>query len=260
MSMHAYDMWFESGDHVAPDPGAQHALRSPIVAAPDGWVGSLGPSISPEVWPREPEFGKYMNHGITLRLPADYQRRGPDYPGVSFFQSIAPDLWERTAATPELAAPNPRIVLRPDVIGGWGVLLWLTEAELRGPKTEQPDDRVKTHKSATRSGAMVPEAYSPLWLTERENDPNVGRAPRNYRQTDSPGESDYVDPDTHPEIGFGPTSVVMSHLGGTALPAQLLPDNLTPYYLEINEFDNLNFGGGNAQIDLESDVYDWACS
>lgn len=49
------------------------------------------------------------------------------------------------------------------------------------------------------------------------------------------------------------------HLGGTAFPYQALPEGLTPYYLEFWEFGGLNFGGGSAQLDLESEVFDWAC-
>ena len=37
------------------------------------------------------------------------------------------------------------------------------------------------------------------------------------------------------------------------------PWGLGPRYLEIEEFSHLNFGAGNAQIDLENDVVDWAC-
>jgi hypothetical protein len=50
------------------------------------------------------------------------------------------------------------------------------------------------------------------------------------------------------------------HLGGTAFPVQELPEGLTPWYLELTELPGLNFGGGGtAQIDLESDTFDWAC-
>lgn len=49
------------------------------------------------------------------------------------------------------------------------------------------------------------------------------------------------------------------HLGGTAFPYHALPEGLTPYYLEFWEFGGLNFGGGSAQLDLESEVFDWAC-
>ncbi|HHU68422.1 hypothetical protein, partial [Corynebacterium sp.] len=49
------------------------------------------------------------------------------------------------------------------------------------------------------------------------------------------------------------------HFGGTAFPIQAVPEGLGPRYLEIEEFGPLNFGRGNAQIDLENDVFDWAC-
>jgi len=41
---------------------------------------------------------------------------------------------------------------------------------------------------------------------------------------------------------------------------QGLPRGLSPWYLEIDEFNHLNFGGsGTLQVDLETDVLDWAC-
>lgn len=52
----------------------------------------------------------------------------------------------------------------------------------------------------------------------------------------------------------------LSHLGGTAFPVQAMPAGLTPWYLEFEEISGLNFGGGgSAQIDLESNTFDWAC-
>ena len=50
-----------------------------------------------------------------------------------------------------------------------------------------------------------------------------------------------------------------SHLGGTSFPVQTLVEGFTPFYLELEELPGMNFGGGNAQIDLESDAFDWAC-
>ena len=50
------------------------------------------------------------------------------------------------------------------------------------------------------------------------------------------------------------------HLGGTALPEQSLPSGLSAYYLEIEEMGVLEFGDcGSAQIDLDNNVFDWAC-
>ncbi|WP_067562185.1 hypothetical protein [Nocardia acidivorans] len=45
-----------------------------------------------------------------------------------------------------------------------------------------------------------------------------------------------------------------SHLGGTTFCVQNTPEDLTPCYLETEEF-----GGGDVQLDLISDTVDWAC-
>ncbi|MFD0427219.1 hypothetical protein ACFQ60_00995 [Streptomyces zhihengii] len=58
---------------------------------------------------------------------------------------------------------------------------------------------------------------------------------------------------------FWPSVEGISHLGGTVMPCQTLPKGLTPYVFELEDgVGGVNFGGGNAQIDLESGVFDWA--
>jgi hypothetical protein len=253
-------MWFESGNQISPYPRGQFGLRPKVDAEPDGWVGAEGPAISPALWPRDPIFGMPMNHGITLRLPEDYQRRGPEFPGVSFFQSLSPDVWYEVPAVKRPRENDQRIQLRPDLTGGWGVLLWLTESELTGPRITQPGFEVESDAPGTGHGYQ-PEVASALWLIERVGDPNAGRAPKRNEPSNPSRLSDYLDPDANPGLTFESELGVLSHLGGTAFPTQWLPDGLSPYYIEIEEFATLNFGaGGNAQIDLENSVYDWACS
>jgi len=50
-----------------------------------------------------------------------------------------------------------------------------------------------------------------------------------------------------------------SHLGGTSFPVQTLQPGFTPWYLELEELPGMNLGSGSAQIDLESESFDWAC-
>ena len=51
-----------------------------------------------------------------------------------------------------------------------------------------------------------------------------------------------------------------SHLCGTCIPVQAMPEGLTPFFLELEDgVGNANFGGGNMQLDLVSGVFDWAC-
>lgn len=96
-----------------------------------------------------------------------------------------------------------------------------------------------------------------VWLLDRL-DPNAGRAP--VDPLDAAETRGYVSP-----IGEDFARVLWaqelapSHLGGTSLPVQALEEGFTPYYLELEELPGMNFGEGNAQIDLESEAFDWAC-
>jgi hypothetical protein len=50
-----------------------------------------------------------------------------------------------------------------------------------------------------------------------------------------------------------------NHFGGTMLPNQWTP-RYSAIYLEFQEhFGGFNFGGGNAQLDLETMAFEWAC-
>ncbi|GAA5200873.1 hypothetical protein GCM10023346_44000 [Arthrobacter gyeryongensis] len=99
-----------------------------------------------------------------------------------------------------------------------------------------------------------------IWLIPRV-DPNAGKAPVEL-WGDEVGPGGYVNPSTGGRslAGWAEPLFALSHLGGTAFPVQAMPEGLTPWYLELEEISGLNFGGGgNAQIDLESDAFDWAC-
>lgn len=141
--------------------------------------------------------------------------------------------------------------------------MWLTEAELAGgPVAPPPDVRRPGEHEPDDEGPNAWDGPVPtrrVWLAVRP-DPNTGRAPTDVDET-SP--EDYRQPWDQATRGWHPWAKDIfgrSHLGGTSFPVQALPDGLTPYYLELEELSGLNFGGmGVAQIDLESDVFDWAC-
>lgn len=93
---------------------------------------------------------------------------------------------------------------------------------------------------------------TPMWIGERIGDPNVGVVP-----VESP-DADAAYVDMHNDDAWLSAHYGRTHLGGTALPVQGLPE-LTPYYLEVEEIGGANFGGGNAQFDLQTGEFDWAC-
>jgi len=284
--MHAHDLGFGS------DPAQlrKHPDRpGPLVltdAVRVGHTGPHGPAITPEQWPRGPLTGLPMAHVLTVRVPEGYRTQGPDLVGIAFFQGegqFADQDEDVTAIlsghplTPEQAADpflaqlagtvgreHPRLRRMEDIIGGQFALLWLTEDELSGTPCAPPEDVRLPDREATDEG---PNAWDDaehststgIWMGPREGDPNVGLAPENawddtgagYRQPEY-GEEDEWSRWCDAHEG-------RCHFGGTVFPIQALPKGLGPRHLEIEEFGPLNFGGGNAQIDLENDVFDWAC-
>ncbi|GGK70056.1 hypothetical protein [Nocardia camponoti] len=268
--MKAYDLGFgDSADKLAETPGGEPLVLKAAVRS--GWVGSDGPAIDPATWPRGPVTGLPMMHALTLALPADYQRRGAQYPAIAFFQGEGQfanpaDQVEADAESPDpvlrdLASTrvHPQLQLMHDEIGGVFALVWLTAAEYAaGPVAPPADVREEGTPASTDGGTNAWDNTSPtigIWLAERD-DPNVGIPPVEYDPYTS-----YKDPLTD-DSGWEPWAEPLfgrSHLGGTAFPVQALPEGLTQFYLEIEEVGGLNLGGGIAQIDLESGVFDWAC-
>ena len=258
---------------VHEDPAASGQTLEPA-----GFTGTAGPGIEQRNWPRSPDTGLPMRHAITLALPAEYQRQGPEFPGVSFFagqgQFAEPDEAVASALRGEVTdpddpfltdlaatAPHPRFRLLTDLIEGkWG-LLWLTADELAG-RTDPPVDvrRPGEHDqddqgTSAWDDAGEPEPTAPVWLVPRP-DPNAGIAP------DAPEYRDPMDLEDDPDwAAWVAEQNGNSHLGGTTFCVQATPEGLTPFYLELEQsVADLNFGGdGNAQIDLESDTFDWAC-
>jgi hypothetical protein len=56
-----------------------------------------------------------------------------------------------------------------------------------------------------------------------------------------------------------PAAVQPAFLRGTMFPSQWTPKfSSTNFELE-EHFGGFNFGGGNAQLDLETMTFDWAC-
>lgn len=215
-----------------------------------------------------------MMHVVTLWLPEDYRRQGSRYPGIAFFAGegqFAPDpvIADAGSADPFLrdlaeAVDHPGLRRRRDLIDGEFALLWLTADELAaGPTAPRGDLRLPGSWPDESEGCNAWDTHEPttdVWLVPRV-DPNAGFAPGEVG-AGVVAPDDYSSPlDERYELRpWAAPLWGMSHLGGTAFPVQAMPDGLTPWYLEIEEIVGTNFGGGgNAQIDLESDAFDWAC-
>lgn len=281
--MKAYDITFD----ITPqdptctwsyDPQNKTLVADQAAVTEAGWLGSRGPGISDEQWPRSPHTGLPMQHIFTLHLPEPYRRRGPEYVAVSFF---AGDSWEIIQETPPLLLkehsdtplttqlrqyqPHPMFQELHDSLGGVFGLLYLTREEFsarsNGPTNpyregEQfiilpPHQRTRLF---TQWGAAHPTQA--LGLVYRP-DPNAGVPPADD------GINGYEDPwdeETGDFRNWADPLFSKCHLGGTALPGQSLPPRLSAYYLEITEMGVLEFGDcGSAQIDLDNNVFGWAC-
>ncbi|KQQ82500.1 hypothetical protein ASF73_19615 [Xanthomonas sp. Leaf131] len=101
--------------------------------------------------------------------------------------------------------------------------------------------------------------HRPFRLVARANDPNAGKFPRETWDGSVP-EGGYQSPfredfsDHSWTAGHAP-----NHLGGTMRPVQAMPE-FSPYYIEFEEhFGGYNFGSGNAQLDIKTLQFDWAC-
>lgn len=274
----AWNLLFSSNDGLAKTPTVDDAVVTTVPARkPDGWAGSEGPGIDWKNWPRSTNTGLPMMHVLTLRLPQDFQRQGSKYPGIAFFAGegqfaeedsypgIDSDSSESFLSDLAKAEEHPRLRRRRDIIDGEFALMWLTEEEIDGgPKAPLEDLRDEDDYEDESEGCNAWDQIEPkvdIYLVPR-NDPNAGLAPQEVEAGESDPQTGYASPrnkdyDLLPWAGelYG-----MCHLGGTSFHVQGLPEGLTPWYLELEEIVGLNFGGdGNAQIDLESDTFDWAC-
>ncbi|MBM7056883.1 hypothetical protein [Streptomyces durocortorensis] len=280
--MKAYDLGFgESADELTIRPGRPVEIDLPG-ARVAGWCGGRAPGIGTAAWPRSPVTGLPMTHVITLELPEDYRRRGADLVAIAFFhaddhvatgiEGVA-ELLAGTAPTPEQAADpflaavaataaarHPHQQDLEDMIGGAHALFWLTADEFAAPRIDPPadirpdglGDRYSRGQNAWDDSA--PETT--VWIGERTGDPNTGIAPA------EDGAGGYVkawSSDDEVLEAFWESVHGISHLGGTVMPCQGMPGGLTPYVFELEDgVGGFNLGGGNAQIDLESGVFDWA--
>jgi hypothetical protein len=50
-----------------------------------GWEYGTPPGLSPAEWPRHEKTGMPLAHGFTVRVPAAYRVKGPEFVALSFF-------------------------------------------------------------------------------------------------------------------------------------------------------------------------------
>jgi hypothetical protein len=186
--------------------------------------------------------------------------------------------------------------LAQDAMGRNFAAIWLTEAEFAGPLCRPPrlagnallrrnlpppwiekgsaraafDLWIGSYDSIDEIAnkhwyqvfGQVPDigyhAYA-IAVSVRDGDVNVGKPPRDmHLHPDELGE--YVPPFSKAAAPLGLERLSgRNHFGGSMFPEQWTP-KYSPTYLEFEEhFGGFNFGGGNAQLDLETMAFGWAC-
>lgn len=274
--MKAYNLLFgEDATHLTGRPRHPRSHNGRHGPAPDavrsGWIGDDGPSLG-TAWPRSPKSKFPMAHVLSLALPKDYQRRGPGLPAIAFFAgdgersvSLVSPVADADSDDPFLAdlataRTHPQMRSRTGILDDAYALVWLTQEEFDGGPTPPPADprRLGEWVVGDETGMHAWDHRVPLmtaWLVERD-DPNAGITPVGFPREGADYES-WMGTDAEKE--WAAPLDQLCHLGGTTFHVQGLPDGLSPFYLEIEEIGNVNFGGGNCQIDLESDTFDWSC-
>lgn len=235
----------------------------------DGWIGSHGPNIPWRNWPRNPKNKLPMFHVITFRVPEEYRIKGEEYVGLSIFQgeTLNSEDYEFDLPNSPFHKDFLEHVQHPagkTLISQYEdafAVIWLKEEQLQ-PKAPERDltqpgeneiSKLEEPNTWQKPFSYNPfKDYTPVWLVERE-DLNTGKRPN------EDNEDGYID-SYELDDAIVDNLYSYSHIGGTAFPVQGIPDGLTPYYVELEEFPGMNMGdAGNMQLDLKSDVVDWAC-
>lgn len=237
--------------------------------APAGWVGIDGPNIPWEEWPREPTTGLSMLHGITISVPVEYRTEGDEYVALSVFQG--PDVAESSTIhlksnefMVDFLARRERektFILKDDY-GYTFAIMWLKANEVFPKKAHdsllESDNKEFSEISQWGEWGMAeiglkPPENIPVWILPRLDDPNIGITPNEEEL------NGYIKGYSLEEEDFDRLSG-WCHFGGTMFDVQGVPENYSPYYLEIEDLDIFNLGdAGTAQIDLKNRKIEWAC-
>jgi hypothetical protein len=276
---------------VRPRPGRQPGMAWRLGAGNaqqfDGHARGRPPGLSPDAWPRSLGNGLPMAHVLTLRLPAEYRKQGPEIGGFSFFvevdyeasgldevkpflagQQAAPGkdaFWASLERHRQHRHPREHRIDPPSAVGEFA-LIWLTERELCAGPTPLPDFGREDVPESIRgtAGLFVASDFPPEWIRlEPYDDLNVGLRPT---EEELEGDGAYIPPlsERGEKLNLWETLTSTNgdnHLGGTCFASQYPPEDLSPFYLEVhNDFGGLNLGGdGTGQLDLIRPGWDWQC-
>lgn len=193
---------------------------------------------------------------------------------------------------------HPRLFRMEDILGCSYAVILLTRQEFDGPFCEPPEltpnryrdqqnapewlssgsafDYFQAHVGPTdtpetnfiyRKLAITPEQSQAFNLAiscqPRNVDPNAGISPTEHEDTDYQSIYSFYkneDGSSKCETHQWHSEHLPNHLGGTMAPVQSIPDSMTPYYIEFEEyFGGYNFGTGNAWLDFKNMKFDFSC-
>ena len=250
-----------------------------------GWAFGRPVGIATDQWPRSRINGLPMAHLWTILVPEAYRVKGQDFVAISFFQANDPfedridgvedtinnmsevtqtdaeDFWASLSRYAN--HHHPQEIYLEDIIGGGWALIWLTEAEFSGGSTPMPNKENSICPSYKveewSSTCFVKDAPAQfIQHVVRIDDPNVGKMLDEWPDEDD--ENAYI-----PMFSTKGDALKLdrfhakNHFGGTANPIQAMPE-FSPFYIEFEEMlGDANMGGGNGQIDLLNNNFDWAC-
>ena len=134
------------------------------------------------------------------------------------------------------AHPQATVIVHPDTEAIYAVL-FLTEAELTGPRTVRPPLAAEPFPGEKYADRIEPYAkLGTVWLVARD-DPNAGLAPTAWGYQEAPGRYDRF---------------AQEHLGGTLMsPNDAGAGRLSAYYLELSALGGFDFA---ANDDLAFDL------
>ena len=249
-----------------------------------GWVFGAPVGIETKAWPRSRKNGLPMAHIWTLFVPEAYRVKGKELVAISLFQSNdedvgsieqVSDVIEHKAkiSDPEAQSfwdallayaknKHPMEVYMKDILDAGWALVWLTEAEFKASRTAMPDQSTCKHPDIEdfEGRNLFKRHEHPVYvqLVEREDDPNVGKALKQWQNEDDKEAYIPMYSEKGEKLRLSDRFSQRTHFGGTANPIQTTP-SFSPFYIEFEEgFGGANIGGGNAQIDLLNDKLDWA--
>lgn len=215
-----------------------------------GWEHGLPPALTPAAWPRHRSNGLPLVHGFTIRLPEEFRAQGDDRVAISYFHpgesesyGATPALQDRISKimTGELApsssdtpfwhalaehvkTPQPNTQYLKDLLEHTHAIVWLTEAELAGPRCPRPEQE-------------LPDGVDPRTMHLQKP------VPDEEKLSYSADEDERV-------IQLGqPLNWVQAEVDGFGECVMEIEDDV----------GRANYGTGNCQIDLENSLLDWAC-